>query len=144
MTEALDGYEFQEMSAQQKANFIQKRLDETPPVGTIESLQKLSIKLIDPDSLWPSFSKTKPISDHGIIRGLTSEKSIGRRKSKGAVVEMSTQDPRGTFYVWFGVDAIDVTKDEQMIIDCSRVENPARGGAQGILLPGNMFIEKAG
>lgn len=57
------------------------------------------------------------------------------------MVELVTGNPPDAFHVWFGLGAVGITKDEKIIIDCTRIE-AVKGGAQGIFPP-KLFIEKS-
>lgn len=133
--------EIQEMSTQQKVKFIQNRLKRGDP-GHISQRkwEQTQVRFIHPDTLWPDFAKTFPISKQGSLVGLTSEKALGRKRGRGIVVDMATRDKSATFYAWFGLGAVGVTKNDEIIIDCTKVETP-KGAAQ-TMLPHNLFFDK--
>lgn len=133
--------EIQEMSTQQKVRFIQKRLEGLDPDNISEAKWKQTqVRFIHPELLWPNFAQTFPISEQGRLVGLTSEKALGRKRGRGIVVDMATKDKSTTFYAWFGLGAVGVTKNDEIIIDCTKVETP-KGAAQA-MLPHNLFLDK--
>lgn len=111
--------EIQEMSTQQKVRFIQKRLEEGDP-GHISQRkwEQTQVRFIHPELLWPNFAQTFPISEQGRLITVTAERTIGRKGVRGIVVDLATKDKSATFYAWFGLGAVGVTKNDEIIIDC--------------------------
>lgn len=133
--------EIQEMSTQQKVRFIQKGLAVGDP-GHISQRkwEQTQVRFIHPELLWTNFAQTFPISEQGRLVTVTAERTIGRKRVRGIVVDMATKDRSATFYAWFGLGAVGVTKNDEIIIDCTKVTTP-KGVAQA-MLPHNLFLDK--
>lgn len=134
-----EDWEFQKLPAAKKIQLIQGKLDQYgSPFSSEAGFKQLSVRLLHPELLWPNFETSKV----GKLISLTPDISYNRKRFRGLVVQLFTKAPTDVpVNAWFGIGAVEITRDDQIVIDCSRVET-AKGIAQA-MLPHNAFFSKS-
>ena len=115
----------QNLTFDQKLKFIRKRLDEVPEFDTADRRGGLWFRLLHPDELnWRSNISgiTALPPQEGKIRRLTVDRNLPHERRKrpiGIVLDFTrTAHLTGVSYAVFGLGALGVTEDDELVIDC--------------------------
>lgn len=120
-----------DLTLRQKLTFLRKRLDEVPEFDSEGQRGGLWFRLLHPEVLdWKStidgVSALPP--QEGKIKALIVDKYLPHQRRKlpiAAVLDFTrTAHVTGVSYAAFGLNALGVTEDDELVIDCRQISAP--------------------